>query len=167
MVIKKVLNWLPSRLMGRPPSTIVVHASAGASALSSINWLKKIGLSYHFIIDRDGTIYKCVPVGPPARVAYHAGKSIGPEGANVNGYSIGVCFANKNDGEPYTNEQEQAMIDLCRLIKQAYPTIKWLTTHRLIAPRRKTDPFNWKFLLAVAQSLNLTPWRPNENHSWI
>lgn len=148
------------------PSTVVLHASAGASALSSIAWLRKIGLSYHYIIARDGTIYKLVPVGPPkCRVAYHAGKSIGPQGSGCNEYSIGICFANRNDGEKVTPEQETATRQLILSLNQTFE-LKWITTHRLVSWGRKTDPKGFD-LLSLAKDVGLKPWRQSSKHSWV
>jgi N-acetylmuramoyl-L-alanine amidase len=147
-----VEKWLPSRARTAPVTTIVFHGTAGATANSSIDWLRFIGLSYHYIIERDGTVFKCVPT---SRQALHAGVSVGPDGSNVNRYSIGVCFANREDGrEPITDAQLQSAAELCREIVRAIPTIKWITTHKAIAPRRKSDPrmFN---ITAFARLLRL------------
>lgn len=160
MEIVQVKSWLPTRARKKDITTIVLHASAGASASSSISWLKKIGLSYHYIIERDGVITKLAPVG---RVAFHAGKSVGPGGSNVNEYSIGICFANRNNGEPYTDAQYKAARQLIQALSGQ--GIRWITTHYLISPGRKNDPKGFKFK-EFAGSVGLIPWRPNANTSW-
>ncbi len=138
MNIITVNKWLPTRARKKPISTIVLHGTAGASALSSISWLRFIGLSYHYVIERDGTIYKAAPI---SRVAFHAGTSNGPEGNNVNDYSIGIAFANMENGvEPITEAQLTACHLLIRELVGSEPSIKWLTRHKDIAPKRKTDP---------------------------
>lgn len=149
----KIMNWLPSRGRGKEKlSTIVLHSTAGASAVSSYNWLKKIGLSYHYIIERDGTVLKCAPLG---KVAYHAGISEGPDGRDVNRYSIGICLANKNDGEPYPEAQVLALYWLIKVLEKGYPNLKWLTTHYGIAPKRKTDPQCFDFIgLSTAEIIS-------------
>ena len=92
---------------------IVMHCTAGASALSSIGYLNRPNAeapaSYHYVIDRDGTIYRHCP---PDTVAYHAGDSAFPpdpakpkQGTTVNTRSLGIAWANRNDGEPLTDEQ--------------------------------------------------------------
>lgn len=149
--------------MKRKPSLVVLHASAGASAMSSISWLRKIGLSYHYIIARDGTVHKLVPT---SRVAYHAGKSVGPEGSGCNEYSIGICFANKNNGEKVTAAQEKAVRELLEALTQAIPALKYISTHRLVSWRRKTDPYRYDFRLLAKES-GLTPWRQSESHGWV
>lgn len=138
MKITNLTSWLVSRARKRPITTIVVHATAGASAMSSVNWLRVVANSYHYLIDRDGSVIKAVPV---SRVAFHAGRSVGPEGANVNEYSIGIAFANRDDGkEQITEAQMVALVGLCKEIEANVPTVKWLTTHKRISPGRKVDP---------------------------
>ena len=129
----------------KPFTTIVLHATAGRSAASSIAWLYYLAkntikgdeASYQYIIERDGEITKCVPL---SRVAFHAGKSFGPQGKNVNDYSIGIAFANMDDGEPYTSAQITACNSLIAELVKAEPSLKWITRHRDIAPKRKKDP---------------------------
>ena len=79
------------------------------------------------------------------RRAWHCGRSsfLGQE--DVNDYSIGVCFGNKNDGrEPYTDQQYETGAELVRVLMERYPSITRdrITTHAAIAVPvgRKTDP---------------------------
>lgn len=158
-------NWLLSRdRHGRDTTTIVLHATAGGSGSSSIDWLRQIGLSYHYVIERDGLIRKCVPV---SRVAFHAGKSVGPEGGNVNNYSIGIAFANRNDGEPYPLAQREAAKELIDALASADSHIRYLTTHYHISPGRKTDPKRLDYVgfvndvkLASSRAASLVAWKP-------
>lgn len=145
--ITALKNWLMSGKRKRPITTIVLHATAGKGLAGAIETLKDRGLSYHYIIDKDGSVKKCVPT---ERVAWHAGVSEGPEGKWVNGYSIGISFVNLNDGvDPYTLAQRVAALDLIKDLKKAIPTIKWLTTHWAVSPGRKTDPKNYPVLHAA------------------
>lgn len=68
---------------GRKPGMFVVHWDACLSSASCADVLKQRGLSVHFCIDNDGTIYQLVDA---TDVAYHAG--------DVNGVSIGVEVSN-------------------------------------------------------------------------
>lgn len=140
MKISNLTNWLASRPRVAPATTIVLHATDGASAGSSISWLKQIGLSYHYVIERDGSITKCVPI---SRVAFHAGVSVGPTGSNANSYSIGIAFANfESRGEMVTEAQVQAAKELCAVLAKYNRNLRYLTTHYAISPGRKTDPAN-------------------------
>lgn len=151
----------------KPITTIVLHSTAGKSATSSIAWMRVPGVmaSYHYIIERNGTIYKCVPTG---RKAWHAGKSIGPGGKDVNQYSIGISFANRNDGiEEITTAQLKAATSLVDALKTAYPTIEWITTHRLVSWGRKTDPREFDFLsFSKGLPQPLKAWRDKPQHPW-
>lgn len=158
MTIKNLERWLSSRARRQLCTTVVLHATDGASAGSSISWLRKIGLSYHYVIERDGSVTKCVPVG---RVAFHAGKSLGPDGPNVNEYSIGISFANHESiGEHLTAKQIWAAEQLCKELKASMPELEHLTLHRVISPRRKKDPsqlsrVHWE---AIASASGLRVW---------
>lgn len=138
MAVTQLKNWLASRSRKKEITTIVLHATGGESAIGAIDWLRKIGLSYHYVIPKKGIPIKCVPT---SRVAFHAGVSNGPEGSNVNEYSIGISLANRNDGvDGYTDSQYHEVDQLVAELKRAYPSIKWITCHYSISPGRKSDP---------------------------
>jgi len=157
-VITTLKKWLESRERKHTITTIVVHGTSGKSASSSIEWLKQIGLSYHYVIERDGSITKCVPY---SRVAFHAGKSEGPNGSNVNNYSIGISFANMEDGkEKISTAQYDSLYMLIVQLKREIPAIRFLTTHYAISPGRKSDPIMMteEVLKRFAKRVSLTPW---------
>lgn len=129
---------LASRKRRSHISTVVLHATAGSSLSGALSALRQRELSYHYLIAKDGKITKAVPY---TREAFHAGTSFGPEGGSVNRYSIGISFVNRNDGiDPYTQEQLGACRELLKELKLFVPYLRWLTTHRAIAPTRKSDP---------------------------
>jgi len=67
------------------PTMVVTHWDAALSAQSCYKILKKRGISSHFVIDNDGTIYQMVDT---QHVAWHAGIK------RVNTVSIGIDFSN-------------------------------------------------------------------------
>lgn len=91
---------------------LVIHFTAGASAMSSIESMRKAGLSAHLVIDRDGTLYQCRPFDTACG---HAGQSrwkdprtgtlyrglnscsIGIELANAGNYAPAIRWAREND----------------------------------------------------------------------
>ena len=75
------------------PTYIIVHNTAGASAMSTINYFrtKDNGLGYHILIDRNGDLYQCAPFNK--RIS-HAGRSNWKGIENLNGHSIGISLAN-------------------------------------------------------------------------
>lgn len=151
--------WLDHRERKRTTivDTIVLHATAGGTLSGALATLRKLELSYHFIIDRDGAIMKCVPV---RKAAYHAGISIGPSGEGVNEYSVGISFVNLNDGrDPYSAEQEKSVRALIRELRAKIRTIEHLTTHAAVSPGRKTDPKGY-LVDVLGRDVGLAVWRP-------
>lgn len=143
----------------RRPTTIVLHATGTRSHESPLKWLTspKSKVSAHYVIATDGTVYKLAPV---SMATWHAGRSVGPDGPGVNGYSVGIEIVNPNDGKtPYTQDQIDAVDSLCRHIAASEPTVKWLTTHAEIAvPKgRKTDPRGWD-VARTAKASHLRVW---------
>jgi len=156
MILKNLTAWLASRSRKQPCTTVVYHATAGGSLSGALSTLKLKGFSYHVLIDKDGTVWKAVPY---TRVAYHAGKSVGPEGPNVNDYSVGICFVNRNDGkDPITAAQLKAAREYTLELMKAIPSIKWGCTHFGVSPGRKFDPrlFDLKSFCA---EVGLEPWK--------
>lgn len=130
---------------------IVMHATAGESAMSSINYLNQVAdkvASYHYVIDRDGLIYRMCPV---TTVAYHAGDSGWPNpvsyppgngGRSVNAQSVGISWANRDDGsEPLTRPQVSGALWLCAIyVGAGYVSTSRVVGHRDVSPGRKSDP---------------------------
>lgn len=133
-----------------------MHCTAGASASSSMSWMNRLGpsgnplprnqvASYHYIIDRDGIIYRMAPV---TLVAYHAGDSAFPadksralQGKSLNTRSIGIAWANLNNGEPLTEQQIESGLWLCKVwMDQAGVPLSRIVGHYEVSPGRKSDP---------------------------
>ena len=143
---------LSTRSRAAAPTLVVLHATAGASAMSSINHLRGVGLSYHFIIARDGRdtartpnadgsppiIFQCTH---PAHRAAHVGSTIpAPSGASINESSIGISLANMQNGEAYTPGQIAALDQLLAHLKRAHPSLRHLTNHAIVQPWNRADP---------------------------
>lgn len=135
-----------ARPQGAVVDCIVLHSDASPTAKSSIDWIKRreSGVSYHTLIDRDGTAYKFVE---PARRAWHAGPSEFRGRPDCNNYSLGLSFANKNDGEPYTAAQYESAAIVVLGWMSMFPKITpdRITTHAIVATPagRKTDPLGF------------------------
>lgn len=163
-IIRRVDPWLHfgQRPLGIRVNTVVLHASAGSTLEGAISTLRNRGLSYHFLIDKDGTVWRGCPV---LGQADHAGESEGPQGKYANRYSIGVCFVNENDGRnPVAPAQLDAARWLLPELKGQMYEYKWLCTHWAITVdargrARKTDP-RLVDVPALAAAVGLTPWKP-------
>lgn len=124
----------------------IIHYTGGESAESTIRWFQDLrsGVSSHFVIARDGRIFKCVDLD---KAAWHAGRSKSPWGKRVNRHSIGIELANKGEEEPYTEAQLVALEQLLAWLKSiGYDAADNLLGHNEIAPDRKIDPgkhFPW------------------------
>lgn len=148
---------------GKKPVCTIIHYTAGASAKSSVNWFAdpRAKASAHFVIGRDGRVWRCVPL---THAAWHAGKAESPWGTDVNRHSIGIELANwgKVDRdfrgpkeliagqwwETYPEAQLQALEKLLiRLKMWGYGEAAGnLLGHNEVSPGRKIDPgpaFSW------------------------
>jgi N-acetyl-anhydromuramyl-L-alanine amidase AmpD len=156
MNIQPLQPPLEFRSRENKPELIVLHATAGASARSSIEHLRSVGLSYHYIISRDAKdsgktinaentqpiIFQCVP---DTGHAFHVGSTIpAPGGKGINQSSIGISLANtqrQKNPEAYPALQINALHELLAHLKTTVPSLKFLTTHAIVQPWNRIDPF--------------------------
>ena len=145
---KRLVSWGFSKSSGRKIDTVVIHSTYNAtggdlfSVSKIIDIYKSYGVSPHYLVARDGTVYRMVE---EKNIAYHAGDSEMPDGRkNVNAFSIGIEVIGKDDGGP-SDAQYDALKKLLADI-ETRQTIKHILGHSDIAPGRKSDPwgFNWK-----------------------
>jgi AmpD protein len=108
------------------------------NAHPSFKDLKDLKVSAHYLIERDGGVIQYVDTD---KKAWHAGVSsfLGRDG--LNPYSIGVEL----EGDvrtPFTKEQYEALIGLCKALVEKYRLITEdrVVRHSDVAPDRKTDP---------------------------
>jgi N-acetylmuramoyl-L-alanine amidase len=149
---------------GVPVDCVVLHATADSDTRASVDWCcapKSVNpnpVSYHTIVDRDGTTYHLVDTD---KRAWHAGVSSFMGRENVNDFSIGLSFGNRNDGvERYTDEQYLVGAEIVAGWMKKHPkiTLERICTHADIARPlgRKTDPLKFdmkRFLVLVEACL--------------
>lgn len=184
MILQRLTNLLSEkpRPKGVEPTLLILHATAGASAQSSIDYLRKKGNAYHFIIARDKhdarwsheadgsecVVFQCVRY-------HHWGRHVSttipvPEtkSGDINDYSIAISLANlqaRAPGSPasgpeeYTTQQMLALNELITLVKKEVPTLKYLTTHAVVQPWNRADPVRIDGP-AIAERHELTWWKP-------
>ncbi len=130
----------------RAVDTIVVHTANSVEGdpyepKNVYNIFKKYKVSPHYMIGRDGTVYKMVDEND---LAHHAGKSRMQDGReSVNAFSIGIELINSKTDYP-TNAQYIALAKLIDDIKTRHK-IEHIVGHKDIAPERKSDPWNFDF----------------------
>lgn len=148
-IVDKLISWghyTPSQK--RTIDTIIIHSAYDAlgddiySVDGVLHEFKLYTAGPHYLISRDGIIYRLVP---EQDIGYHAGISKMPDGrTNINDFSIGIeLLYHENEGP---NEiQYQKLVDLVKNVKSKY-RIDYILGHKDIAPSRKTDPwnFNWQ-----------------------
>lgn len=134
---------------------IVVHSNYYAGRDRSqwdlqgcIDQFYRYGVAPHYMIDRQGTIYRLTP---DSLVAWHAGESVLPNDtiAHLNYYSLGIEVINSKRYGP-TNAQYRQLARLINALCDQYD-ITHIMGHSDIAPQRKTDPwaFSWPRLEAL------------------
>lgn len=144
-ITKRLINFGFEPRNGRKIDTIIIHSSHDAlgqnpfSIEGIIGEYRQYGVSAHYLIGRDGTIYQLVD---DKNVAYHAGASKVPDGrSGVNEFSIGIEMVNTKDGK-FTDKQYESLNGLLSILKSEYK-IKYVLGHDQIAPGRKDDPWNF------------------------
>ncbi len=113
------------------PKVIVLHWTASNSFKSSFSFMKSerlgggrkdiakasaLNVSAHFLINRDGTIYRLMPDNWMARHVI-----------GLNYSSIGVENVGGNDN--LTSAQLKSNVELIKYLKAKYPTIEYLIGH--------------------------------------
>ena len=105
-------------------------------------------VSYHCLIDRDGT--RCTLV-PDTDIAWHAGASRFLGRTRCNDFLLGVAFAGDTDRDPLSEAQLASSLEWleARWARLGW-TLERLTDHRQVAPERKRDlnPAQWRRLFA-------------------
>jgi len=148
-IVDRLVNWgyeIPSA--PRSIDTIIIHSSYDAlgtdpySVEGVIYEYKIYSVSPHYLIDRNGTIFRLVK---DEYIAYHAGGGEMPDGrTNINSFSIGIELINTKTIGP-NEAQYSSLVELVKFLKSKYQ-IKYILGHNEISPERKTDPwnFNWQ-----------------------
>ena len=144
-VVNKKVSFGFAANSGRSVNTVIVHSTFNNSGGDKydidlvLKQFSTYGVSAHYVIGRDGTVYQLVDEKDNS---YHAGKSSLPDGTtNVNSCSIGIEIMTSYTESP-TEQQNTALLNLINGIKKRY-AIKYVLRHSDIAPVRKTDPWNF------------------------
>ena len=139
-----LVSWGFSSSQNRNIDTIILHSSYNVLGGDEydldkiIMEYKQYGVAPHYVIDREGEIFRLVK---DANIAYHAGESKVPDGrTGVNNFSIGIEVVN-SEKDNFTSKQYVAINELIAFLKDKYK-IKYVLGHDQIAPGRKTDPWN-------------------------
>lgn len=148
MVVDKPLP-VEKKIRDQTKNYIVLHYDDGSTYKGTRSALIKKGSSYHYYIQRNGTIIKLLDTKYQAG---HAGISYYNGLFKLNKYSIAICLQN-SPPQRYTAEQYKQLAWLIKQLQYKYKdgTSRIILGHSDIAmPRgRKRDPgnhFNWDTL---------------------
>ena len=131
---------------------LVLHYTGMPTAEAALTRLcdPKSGVSCHWLIDEDGTIYRLVN---EANRAWHAGIAFWADETDINSRSIGIELVNPGHEFGYREfptAQMEALADLASGIITRHPIPKFrVLGHADVAPDRKRDPgelFDWAWL---------------------
>jgi len=145
-IVEKIVNFGMKTAENRTIDAVIVHSVYNAAEGDKydvdlvIKEFSHYGVSSHYVIGRDGTIYQLVK---EKNISYQAGKSSLPDGrTNVNTCSIGIeIITSKDSLDAPTELQIKSLTALVKDIKSRHK-IKYVLRHSDIAPGRKTDPWN-------------------------
>ena len=153
-IVEKIVNFGMKTAENRTIDAVIVHSVYNAAEGDKydvdlvIKEFSHYGVSSHYVIGRDGTVYQLVK---EKNISYQAGKSSLPDGrTNVNTCSIGIeIITSKDSLDTPTKFQIKSLTALVKDIQSRYK-IKYVLRHSDIAPGRKTDPWNmnWDDFLA-------------------
>lgn len=136
---------------------VVIHDTGARTVAGTLDWIgrSESGVSYHYVVDTNGDVYRCVE---ESRKAWHAGKSTLHGRAGVNDFSVGVALVDADDRTPYSQPQLEAAAALVAGIVRRHPGIALnrIVGHCHVAPGRKVDPgpdFPWRAFLARVAAL--------------
>ena len=136
-VYKASPNVSSSRIV---PEGVVLHHSSG-SYNGSVSWIlqDKSNVSYHCIIDKDGSR---TSFAEDDRRCWHAGKSRFKGRGGCNGFLLGLAFSGNTKTRELTQDEIDSAVEwlLPRFDKWDWPTdLSTVTTHKEISPGRKDD----------------------------
>lgn len=106
-------------------------------------------VSYHLLIERDGTRWRLVA---DEHIAWHAGASCFQGRTGCNAFLLGVAFAGDTYRDPLTSAQIASALEWLEPRWTRYGwSLAWMTDHRQVAPDRKDDlnPAEWARLQAA------------------
>lgn len=151
MILRPSPNHGP-RPEGARVELVVLHYTGMPNAEAALSRLTDpaSGVSAHYTVDEDGTVYAHVP---EELRAWHAGVSRWQGRDDVNSRSVGIEIVNPGHEfgyRPFPGVQMRAVADLTRSVLVRHELgPEAVVAHSDIAPSRKRDPgelFDWPWL---------------------
>ena len=142
---------------------VVVHYTGMQSGEAALARLRdpEAKVSAHYMIERDGRIFRLVP---EERRAWHAGVSFWKGERDINARSIGIELVNPGEEHgylPFPDVQIDALVTLIEDVRGRWEVADGdIVGHSDVAPARKVDPgplFSWKRLAQAGLGLWVEP----------
>lgn len=136
--MNRVTKISPNRSRVLSPKGIVLHHTAGSFA-GSVAWClnPKAKVSYHAIVNLNGDMTILVPDNS---CAWSNGVSSFKGRTNCNGFMLSIAVSGDTSKRELTPQEIESVALWCVEKMKAYNFgIDMVTTHREIAPKRKTD----------------------------
>lgn len=142
---------------------LVLHYTGMRDAKSALDHMcdPASGVSAHYMVDEDGSVYQLVP---EELRAWHAGDSSWRGVTDVNSLAIGIELVNPGHQFGYrdfTDFQMDALLELTRdIVARLAIRPEYVLGHSDVAPLRKMDPgerFDWSTL--ARHGVGLWPFR--------
>lgn len=141
---------------GFSPRGILIHYMSAKNVtpldpynmMACRNILHELGISAHWLIGRDGTIWE---LAPETAKAYHAGRSRFRDLRNLNSTFFGIEFVG-DSAHQFTDTQYRVAAQLVRYLRAKYSVpSSWIRGHQEVSDKRarpdpKIDPgyyFDW------------------------
>ena len=137
----------PNYWAGRPhgsPIALVLHTADGSMmGVDGEFATPNSGLSTHFAVGLDGVIHQYVELGDRAWGNGHLESgNVWPGALDISPNHLTVSIETEDVGDPrqpVTEAQYRATLEVGRLVLRYYPGIRYLVTHRAIAPETRND----------------------------
>ncbi|MCW5889333.1 MAG: N-acetylmuramoyl-L-alanine amidase [bacterium] len=141
-------------------TTVVIHATAGASSEGAISVMKAGDASFHWLVPAEkepqhGTlVWACAP---EARAAWHVRNTASHPSVNggakrVNHWSLGIEVVNTQKNDPFSDWQIEVTAQIVRYCWSKYPNLAHVVSHAKLDPKRRSDPgsaFPWAAFKAL------------------
>jgi N-acetylmuramoyl-L-alanine amidase len=132
---------------GAAVDCLVIHDTDCREVGRALSWFEspRSRVSAHYVVDRDGSVYRCV--ADEAR-AWHAGDSVLDGRDDVDTYSIGIELVGF-ESRAYMPAQIDALVEMCAMLCRKYeiPVARIVGHQDIAVPAgRKSDPgphFPW------------------------
>jgi N-acetylmuramoyl-L-alanine amidase len=156
----KVAALRTSKSRGRDPikavNTVVIHATAGSSSAGAASVIFNGVASFHWLVPDENEPQHGHFVWATcheSRAAFHVRKSVSHPKINggqndINRISLGIEIVNAQvSSDTFSDWQVEATALIVRHAWAKYPNLKYVVSHAMLDPSRRTDPgnrFHWE-----------------------